>query len=134
MTTYMFHNACVDYFNTFHEAHKKLIESVCRELGQEDQIEALTKKFLDNGFTKIKSQRDMNAPKRAACSYLLFSNDKRAEIMAENPEMKMGEVSKKLGAMWKTADKKTKQAYILKAEADKERYAEETAEYKRQTQ
>lgn len=132
-SNYVFHNACVDQFNTLMSTHKKLIEAVCAELGQQERAAELCEKLLVSTYSRVKQQKDTNAPKRAKSAYILFCDDKRDELKEKFPENKMTENSKELGAMWKKLDKKARQAYILKSEADKERYAEEMSEYKRQT-
>jgi len=50
---------------------------------------------------KAKKAKDPDAPKRPASAYILFSNAKRAEVVAANPTAKLPEISKILGGMWK---------------------------------
>jgi len=45
--------------------------------------------------------KDSNAPKKPLSSYLLFVNSVRDAVRAENPEMKMTEISKVIGSRWK---------------------------------
>jgi len=63
-----------------------------------------------------KKEKDPNAPKRPLSAYFAFANDKRAELVAANPDAKFKEMSKLLGQAWKDLDEKTKNKY--KAEAD----------------
>lgn len=67
--------------------------------------------FAVPGGKKAKKEKDPNAPKRPTSAYLLYQNDVRAKIKAENPEMpyrammglmaeqwsKMTEAEKKVG-------------------------------------
>jgi len=66
--------------------------------------------------SKAKKEKDPNAPKRPLSAYFAFANDKRAELVAANPDAKFKEMSKLLGQAWKDLDEKTKNKY--KAEAD----------------
>jgi heat shock protein HslJ len=44
-----------------------------------------------------KKTKDPNAPKAATTSFLVFSNEMRPKIKAENPEASFGELGKKIG-------------------------------------
>ena len=48
-----------------------------------------------------KKKKDPNAPKRAKSAYFIFCEDKRPEIKSKYPDLKMTDVSKKLGEAWK---------------------------------
>jgi len=39
-----------------------------------------------------KAKKDPNAPKRGQTSFMLFSNDVRAKVKAENPDLKFGDL------------------------------------------
>lgn len=43
------------------------------------------------------------APKRSLTAYMIFSNQIRPELMKQNPEMKVTEVSKHVATRWKVA-------------------------------
>lgn len=49
-------------------------------------------------------------PKRAPSAFIKFSNAKRGEVKAANPEFKLGDIGKALGAMWNklSAEEKAK--------------------------
>jgi hypothetical protein len=83
----------------------------------------------DVAVKKAKKVKDPNAPKRALSSFILFSNAKRTELKANNPEWKVTEVSAELGRLWREATDDEKAPFVEAAEADKERYAEEMAAY-----
>jgi hypothetical protein len=85
---------------------------------------------------KIKQQKDPNKPKRAKSSYLYFCDDKRKTVMDDlKKKLKKGEnikianVSKKLGDMWKKLSDKDKVKYNNLSNADKKRYESEMEEY-----
>lgn len=64
----------------------------------------------------------MDKPKKPMSAFLLWLNDSRASIKSENPNLKVTEVAKIGGAMWREMGDKTKwekQAQKLKADYDK---------------
>lgn len=79
---------------------------------------------------KTKKIKDENAPKRALTAYFFFANDKRPEIREQNPDMKITEISKVIGEMWKDTSDEEKAKYQKMADADKDRYAQEMKDYK----
>lgn len=76
------------------------------------QVEAMSKPD-----TKIKKPRKAKTGTRTPSSYVLFSMDYRKVISAENPELSLGEVSKKCGEAWSTLDDVSKADWKLKADA-----------------
>ncbi|GAA5862053.1 hypothetical protein JCM3774_006153 [Rhodotorula dairenensis] len=76
-----------------------------------------------------KPKKDPNAPKRPLSAYMLFSQDKRAEVKEEKPDVSFGEIGKILGAKWKEADENERKPYEDKAAAEKVRYEKEKAAY-----
>ena len=90
--------------------------------------EKKTKKTTE-GVTKKKKDKD--APKGVRGPYILFSQDKRQEILEENPKLKVTEVSKELGKRWKAMSDTDKQPYVKKSEEDKKRYKDELAKYEK---
>jgi hypothetical protein len=69
-----------------------------------------------------KSKRDPNEPKRGMSAFMIFSNEQRNKIKADNPEASFGEIGRKVGEAWKALNDKQKTVYIKKAEQDKQRY------------
>lgn len=59
---------------------------------------------------------------------MFFNEEKRAELKESNPELKFGEVSAKVGEMWKT-DGLDKSKYEDLAAKDKQRYEQEMVLY-----
>jgi len=94
------------------------------EESEEDEEEPKKKK------KKVVKKKDPNQPKRAVTSFMLFASDKRAEVKAANPDMKVGEVGKKLAQLWKDTSIEEKKPWEDKAAKDKERYTQEMAIYK----
>ena len=60
--------------------------------------------------------KDPNAPKKPLTSYMFFCKEKRTEFKALNPDMKLPELSKVMGAEWRHLSDKKKSKYISKAE------------------
>ena len=126
MSHLKYHNNLVDVINTFYDSHLDLIRNICNDLGQPEKIKEMEEKYLDD-TTKIKAKKDPHKPRRPKTSYLFFCDEKRKEIMTNNPNDKLSEVSKKLGELWKTTDH---QPYIDKSNEDKLRYKAEIDKYK----
>ncbi|KAJ3352135.1 FACT complex subunit [Entophlyctis luteolus] len=100
------------------------------------------KEFKGDGVKKKKAERpregdakkvkkDPNAPKGAQSSYIIFSNEVRDKVRAENPSLSLTETSKKIGAMWKELSADEKKKYEDLAAKDKKRVRAEMAEYEK---
>ena len=77
----------------------------------------------------VRRKKDPHAPKRGASAFLLFANDHRGKLRAAHPEKHNVEISKMLGAIWKTAPIETRQPYFDKEVENKARYRAELTEY-----
>ena len=60
---------------------------------------------------KTKKVVDANAPKKPLSGFMKFSQEHRAAVKEENPELAFGAVGKKLGEMWRALSAKEKAAY-----------------------
>ena len=99
------------------------------------------KRKRDNDKTKggdsKKKKKDPNAPKRNKNGYMFFMADKRSEIKSANPEDGIGQIAKKVGAMWSAMNAKDQKPYADMAAKDKVRYEkakkayEQTDDYKK---
>ena len=76
-----------------------------------------------------RAKKDPNAPKKPLSAYIIFSKERRASVVAENPGMKVGEVAKVLGARWKAIGAEEKSVFEAKAKEDKARYQAEMDAY-----
>ncbi|KAI8067538.1 putative high-mobility group non-histone chromosomal protein, partial [Gongronella butleri] len=76
-----------------------------------------------------RSKKDPNAPKRGLSAYMFFSQDKREQVKAENPNVSFGQIGKILGEKWGAMSEADKKPYVQKAEKDKARYEAEKAAY-----
>ena len=125
--------AHLDYYNNlknlndiFYDSHASLIEKVCLELRCPEKKEELVNKLLDSSV-KLKAKKDKTAPKKNRSNFMLFSEEKRSEIMKNNPDLRLAEISKELGKLWRKLKDKSK--YNNLAEKDKDRYKSEMEEY-----
>lgn len=48
-----------------------------------------------------KREKDANAPKRPATAFMLWLNENRKSIVEENPGIKVTEIAKKGGELWR---------------------------------
>jgi len=82
---------------------KKVADLETRLAAVEARLAALTTAApaVESKVKKEKKVKNPDAPKRPASAYILFSNAKRAEVVAANPAAKLPEVAKILGGMWK---------------------------------
>lgn len=74
-----------------------------------------------------KKVRDDNKPKRPTTAFMIWLNDTRESIKAANPGIKVTEIAKKGGEMWK--ELKDKSVWEGKAAKAKEKYTEAMKEY-----
>ncbi|CAI5744834.1 unnamed protein product [Peronospora destructor] len=63
--------------------------------------------------------------KKPQSSYLLFCNEKRKQIMNENPGIRIGEIQKIISVQWKELKPEEKEVYVQLAAKDKARYQQE---------
>jgi hypothetical protein len=75
-------------------------------------------------------RKNPNLPKRAMTAYMLFSQEKRAQIKSKNPDVSFGQVGKLLGEAWATVPEAEKKKFNELAAKDKIRYQKEMASYK----
>jgi len=78
---------------------------------------------------RVKKEKDPNAPKRALNGYMYYSQERRASLKAERPDLKTKELSVVMGEEWRHMNDEQKRPYSVKGAADKERYAQAKASY-----
>lgn len=71
------------------------------------------------------AKKQKTGPKRATTAYFFFTAEMRERVKEENPDLKITELAKVMGAQWKALSEEEKQKYNEMAEKDKERYAAE---------
>ncbi|KAG0203785.1 Non-histone chromosomal protein 6 [Mortierella sp. GBA30] len=78
---------------------------------------------------KRKAKKDPNAPKNPMSAYLLFCEEWREKVKAQNPESSFGELGRLLGEQWRKYSEEQKAPYVAKHEKAKAKYAVEKAAY-----
>lgn len=76
---------------------------------------------------KPKKEKDANKPKRPPTAFMLWLNNARESIKAENPGINVTEIAKKGGEMWR--ELKDKSEWEAKAAKAKKEYAASMKEY-----
>jgi len=113
------------------------IKAKYQELAHEDK--ARFKKEMENYVPsevvekeekKEKFKKAKDAPKNARSAYIFYSQNARALIKEENPEMNGKEIMTEMGRRWKEIkDTNEAEKYHEMATADKERYESEMKVY-----
>jgi len=81
-------------------------------------------------FKATKKPKDEKAPKRAASAYFLFTASRRASLKEANPDMKVTELAKLMGAEWKALSEDAKKPFVAEAAKAKETYTAAMATYR----
>ncbi|KAH8318304.1 hypothetical protein KR074_002048 [Drosophila pseudoananassae] len=94
-----------------------------------EKKEKKEKKHKEKERTKKPTKKkESDKPKRATTAFMLWLNDTREKIKKDNPGIKVTEIAKKGGEMWKELKDKSK--WEEAAAKDKLRYQEEMRNYK----
>ncbi len=101
----------------------KLVESWVSDENRERFNDMITLRMPEPKKLKARKPKDPNAPKRPKSAFFLFSDERRASVKAEFPDLKMPDVAKKLGQMWKEEKNRTK--WENEAKKNKDCYEEE---------
>eukprot|EP00037_Helgoeca_nana_P032754 m.415262 g.415262 ORF g.415262 m.415262 type:complete len:213 (-) comp29576_c0_seq1:178-816(-) len=81
--------------------------------------------------TKVKKTRDPNLPKRPPSGFMIWLNAERPTLKANNPGVKVSEIAKVAGEMWRGMSEVDKQPWNDAYAAAKVPYNEAMEEYKR---
>jgi hypothetical protein len=80
-----------------------------------------------------KKIKDPNAPKRPTTAYFCFMKEVREQVKEENSNLKVSELSKIMGKMWRDMNSDDKEKYNKEAAKDKERYKKDMETYSDQS-
>ena len=94
------------------------------------------KKYIDqadklkSAYKKVKAEYDAKQkksakPKRPPTAFFVFSAARRPSIKKDEPDLKVTDIAKRLGAEWKSLDAKGKEKYEKKAATAKAKYVKE---------
>eukprot|EP00483_Globobulimina_turgida_P001916 UN01918 len=86
--------------------------------------------YRPSEFKIPKKPKDDNAPKRGMTAFLLFAADIRQETRENNPEAKIGEISKIMGAQWQKLSAAKKKKYTDKANKEMAAYKKKMEKHK----
>eukprot|EP00042_Codosiga_hollandica_P050857 m.616714 g.616714 ORF g.616714 m.616714 type:complete len:749 (+) comp58169_c0_seq1:118-2364(+) len=78
---------------------------------------------------RAKKEKDPNAPKRPNSGYMLWLAANRERIKAENPGIKVTDIAKKGGEVWKTLSADEKETFESQSKKDWEVYRVAAAKY-----
>lgn len=76
-----------------------------------------------------RTKKDKDAPKRGKTAYIFFTQEKRDEVKAQNPNIGFTEISTVIAGMWNKLTDAQKKKYNDMAARDKERYTQEMQKY-----
>jgi len=79
---------------------------------------------------KQKRKKDPNAPKRPQTAFFLFCADHREALRQQFPELRIGDIAKKLGEKWSKCEPDRKKEYEVTANDQKEEYKQKMEAYK----
>nr|KJB39686.1 hypothetical protein B456_007G025500 [Gossypium raimondii] len=109
----------------FEDEHKQktAMELLEQYLQFKEEGEKETKK-------KTKKERDPSKPKQPMSAFFLFSNERRAALLADTGNKNVLEAAKIAGEEWKNMTEEQKKPYEEIAKKNKEKYMEEMEVYK----
>ena len=107
-----FHNNMTAMMKVSHKSHESIIRIVCGELGHADKADEFVTRLLTTSLKSAKAKKDPNKPKKPKSAYMFFCADARTDIQKENPQMKMVDVAKILGAKWRELNDTDRQKYV----------------------
>jgi hypothetical protein len=111
---------------SFKEVSQYCMKILFRQITRKKQKETT---FHHPPEEKNRASKDRKAPKGVRNSFILFSTDKRREVLTGTPGMALGDVAKALGVRWKAISAEEKAVYAQRAKEDKVRYANEMQAY-----
>jgi len=84
-------------------------------------------------YNPQKKKKDPNAPKQPLSAYFLFSQEERLKVKGEHPSYSICEIAKELGRRWADMPPDVKQHYQQKAEEGRQKYDQDMAVYRQDT-
>jgi len=93
--------------------------------------EGATKKTKKGEPAKKGKKEKKPGPKRALSAFMYFSQDKRAVLRKDSPELSFGELGAEVGKLWKKVSKTDLEKYEAMAKKDKARFEKEKAAFEK---
>merc|ERR1711939_613810 len=97
------------------------------EYKKTDEYRNFKKASFSKKFSKC--PKDKNAPKKALSAYFIFLADKRESMKARFPELKITQLGKKAGELWKALSEEEKEVYKAKSRKAEEEFKGVRAAY-----
>jgi len=107
------------------EKYKKLMENYKPPTPETSDSDSEEKKKKP----RKRAKKDPNAPKKPINAYMFYTKARREGLKKQYPDLKITEISKKLGEEWKEMDKDERAPYEAQSQKDKERYKLANDEY-----
>uniref|UniRef100_A0A7S3V0Z0 HMG box domain-containing protein n=1 Tax=Aplanochytrium stocchinoi TaxID=215587 RepID=A0A7S3V0Z0_9STRA len=76
-----------------------------------------------------RKKKDPDAPKRAMCAYMFYSNKRRPQLKKSRPGLPFGEYAKIIAEEWKIMSDHEKSSFVELAKKDKIRYERQLKAY-----
>lgn len=80
---------------------------------------------------KEKKIKDPNAPKKPLSPYLLYTQERRSNLLKERPTLGHKEVISVMAEEWRKMNESEKAVYNKKIDVDKERYRKQKEDYEK---
>ena len=77
---------------------------------------------------KAAKKEKASGPKKPLSAYFVFTSQKRKELLAEDPSLKITDLAKKMGEIWGTLSEADRAPFQKIADEDRERYERECKE------
>lgn len=114
------------------EIYKRLMAAYKLTSEHEDYEKSLREFEIKKTYKPFK--KDENMPKKAMSAYMVFQSEKRAGIVAKNPDAKVTEIMGMVAAAWKELSEKAKEPFVKKAKKLAEKRAKEVEKYMKSEQ
>ena len=86
---------------------------------------------MPKGKNANKAPKDPHAPKRPPSAYFIFSNNRRKQLIQEQPKSRITELSKVISKEWKEMEQEKKDDFDVQAKQRKAEYVTALEEYKK---
>ncbi|KAK2824802.1 hypothetical protein Q7C36_018729 [Tachysurus vachellii] len=125
-----FSKTCSERWKTLAATEKKKFEDQAK--ADKDRYDQEMKNYIPpKGMVrKKKKKKDPNAPKRPPSAFFVFCSEHRPTVKGEYPGLSIGDIAKKLAAMWAKQSPKDRTPYEQKAAALRQKYEKDIAEYR----
>ena len=81
-----------------------------------------------------RAKKDPAAPKRPMSAFLYFSQGRRSQIKAANPDLRNTQVSRILGEMWRNLSDEERRPHVDKEKEEREKYKAAVVEWKQENE